>query len=135
MIIDTNIYVALAKGDSRVTGLFSGEEKAPILVPLPVLAELRYGFAKGSQRLRNEQTLERFLAQPQVEVLLPNVSTTKDYAAVQLFCVQNGRALSQNDVWIAALARQNKQVLVTLDRDFLPLQRLKGLDRKIQVIV
>jgi tRNA(fMet)-specific endonuclease VapC len=116
MILDTNAYSALARAEPAITEMLSSVYD--LRLPLPVVAELRYGFAKGSQQQRNEQMLQRFLAQPQVSVVLPTLKTTKLYAELQLLCQQKGKALSHNDIWIAALAHETKDMLVTFDQDF-----------------
>lgn len=116
MLLDTNAYSALARNVPAIVDIVSS---APGLrLPLPVIAELRYGFAKGSQPERNEQILQRFLAQPQISIVKPTLKTTEHYAALQLVCRQRGRALSQNDIWIAALAHETGDTLVTFDKDF-----------------
>ena len=116
MLLDTNAYSALVRGIPAIVDLVSGTTE--LTLPLPVVAELRYGFAKGSQLERNEQTLQKFLGQPQISIVIPTVKTTEYYAEIQLLCQQQGKPLSQNDIWIAALARETDNVLVTFDRDF-----------------
>jgi predicted nucleic acid-binding protein len=93
---------------------------------LPVIAELRYGFAKGSKHEANEQVLQRFLAQEQVSIVLPTLKTTDLYAQLQLFCVTRGKSLSHNDLWIAALARETDDALVAFDQDVEPLREFFG---------
>jgi tRNA(fMet)-specific endonuclease VapC len=116
MLLDTNVYSALARGVQSAADTIS--RATDIEIPLPVIAELRYGFLKGSQRDRNEQTLQKFLAQPQVSVAVPTVKTTDIYANLQFHCTKKGKALSQNDIWIAALANELNEILVTFDADF-----------------
>jgi tRNA(fMet)-specific endonuclease VapC len=116
MLLDTNAYSALALGVQSVSEAVDGYSE--LKLPLPVIAELRYGFAKGSKQEHNEQVLQRFLAQEQVSILMPTLNTTKYYADIQLFCIQKGRALSHNDIWIAALAREHNDTLITFDHDF-----------------
>jgi len=55
-------------------------------MPINVIAELRYGFLKGSKREENESKLQRFLAQPQIEIVFPTIQTTNLYAELQLHC-------------------------------------------------
>lgn len=116
MLLDTNAYSALARGAPTIVEVI--KTASEMWLPLPAIAELRYGFAKGSQAERNEQNLQRFLAQPQIAIAVPTIKTTKYYAELQLLCQQKGRALSQNDIWIAALAREANATLVTFDKDF-----------------
>ncbi len=116
MILDTNAYCALVQGLPSIVSAVSNA--AGLSLPLPVIAELHYGFAKGSRTAQNEQILRQFLAQPQTTVLTPTIATTEHYASLQLLCQQQGKALSHNDLWIAALARQADATLVTYDADF-----------------
>jgi len=111
MILDTNAYSGLARGVQTIVDVVS--EAAVLKLPLPVVAELRYGFAKGSQPERNEQFLQKFIAQPQISIIVPTLKTTEYYATLQLLCQRRGKTLSQNDIWIAALAREAEDVLVT----------------------
>jgi predicted nucleic acid-binding protein len=53
-----------------------------------------------------------------VSVVALTLKTTEYYAELQLLCQQKGKALSQNDIWIAALARETDDTLVTFDKDF-----------------
>lgn len=124
MMLDTNAYSALARGEQTAVEAVSAT--AELTLPLPVVAELRYGFIKGSQPERNEQTLERFLAQPQIRIVAPTIKTTEHYAELQLLCQQKGRALSHNDIWIAALARESGDTLITFDRNFTVLAEVFG---------
>lgn len=124
MLLDTNAYSALARGEQAIIEVVGSAHE--LKLPLPVIAELRYGFAKGSRREHNEQQLQRFLAQPQISIVMPTLKTTEHYAALQLFCQQQGKALSQNDIWIAALAHETSDTLVTFDKDFAPLERILG---------
>jgi predicted nucleic acid-binding protein len=116
MLLDTNMYSALARGVQSAIDSISATHE--LKLPLPVIAELRYGFLKGSQQGRNEQTLQRFLAQPHVSILIPTLRTADVYAELQLYCTQRGKALSHNDIWIASLARETNEILVTFDKDF-----------------
>ena len=124
MLLDTNAYSALALGVPSV--IEAVKDSSVINLPLPVIAELRYGFAKGSKPEQNEQVLQRFLAQEQVSIAIPTIRTTEYYASIQLFCTQRGRALSYNDIWIAALAREYNDTLITFDHDFEVLQEIFG---------
>ena len=95
-----------------------------IALPLPVIAELRYGFLKGSQKDKNEKYLQRFLAQSNVNIARPSMKTTLIYSEMQLLCNRKGRVLSHNDLWIAALAKEANGILVTYDQDFAVLKEM-----------
>jgi len=116
MIIDTNIYSALDRAESTTLKMMAN---VPIAyLPIIVLGELQYGFMKGSREDENINRLKRFLSQDTVEILNINTETTRYYGELSLLCKQSGRALSNNDIWIAALAMENDLPLATFDKDF-----------------
>jgi predicted nucleic acid-binding protein len=129
MVLDTNAYTALAVGNPQIIDAVKGVLE--IKLPLPVIAELRYGFINGNQPERNEQLLQRFLAQSNVIILMPSLKTTIYYSKIQLFCKRYGKALSHNDIWIAALAYEAKDTLITFDKDFTILKEDFLADRII----
>lgn len=116
MILDTNAYSALMRGWPSIVAAIADADE--LCLPLPVVAELRYGFSRGSQRERNESVLDDFLAQPQAVVLCPTLATTKIYATLHAHSTSQGKALSQNDIWIAALASEHSDAFATYDTDF-----------------
>lgn len=124
MIIDTNIYSQFERGDETVKYALAGASL--FMVPLNVIAELRYGFALGKKHQENESKLIRFLSQDTVEIITPSVETTPHYARVASYARRHGIALSHNDIWIAALAMQHQSVLVTQDQDFSGIKPVLG---------
>lgn len=124
MLLDTNAYSALANDQQEIVDLV--EQESEIHLPLPVIAELRYGFLKGSRAEENERLLQRFLSQPSISIAVHTLETTTHYARLQLLCQQRGKALSQNDIWIAALAFESKDALATYDRDFEVFKEILG---------
>lgn len=76
--LDTNRYVDFCKGIPEAVQIVRQAQE--ILLPLPVLAELRAGFLAGSQARKNERVLVHFLNSPRVEILYPDEQTTFHYA-------------------------------------------------------
>jgi predicted nucleic acid-binding protein len=120
LYLDTSFYSALANANKVAVYALKGHHD--IAIPLPVIAELRYGFVKGSQREKNESLLQRFLAQPNVTVMIPSMKTTAIYADLQLYCSNKAVVLSHNDLWIASLTKEGGGILMTCDKDFLALK-------------
>jgi len=116
MIIDTNIYTAIRRGDTAVTQILTAADV--IHVPIPVIAELKKGFSLGSLKDRNDQELSSFLSRDNSIILDCTTETTGHYAVVSAYAQKMGRSLSHNDLWIAALAIQNNLTLLTLNKDF-----------------
>jgi tRNA(fMet)-specific endonuclease VapC len=116
LALDTNAYRLMMKGAPEATHLVRSAER--ILIPVPVIAELRFGFLNGSKGRENEATLVRFLDRPRVEVLSCDEETTVRYAELKLQLKKQGTPIPINDVWIAALALQHQATLFTRDSDF-----------------
>lgn len=120
LALDTSRYSDLVRGDASVAEVVEAAEA--VFLPLPVLAELRAGFACGNRDRRNEGRLDEFLSEPGHAVLLPDEQTTRHYAAVFLQLRRQGTPIPVNDMWIAALVIQHGLVLYTRDAhfDYLP---------------
>ena len=114
--LDTTRYVDFARNEVPVVELLEYAEE--ICIPLPVLAELRAGFAIGSRGARNEGTLRRFLLRTGVSILIPDEQTTHHYAAVFRQLRQQGTPIPTNDIWIAALVLQHGLFLCSRDAHF-----------------
>ena len=88
------------------------------------LAELRFGFRKGTKGRANEAALTRFLDSQRVGVLVCDEQTSHSYADLKLQLSRQGTPIPINDVWIAALVLQHGLTLHTFDRDFDRLPQL-----------
>lgn len=116
LALDTNAYRLVMEGDHEAVRLVRSVEH--LLMPVPVLAELRYGFLNGTRGRENEAVLVRFLDRPRIEVLRCDEETTVRYAELKLQLRKQGTPIPINDVWIAALALQHQATLFTRDSDF-----------------
>ena len=116
LALDTNRYVDLCRGVEGVAEVL--EAAAEIYVPFVVLAELRAGFAVGTQSIANEQVLRRFLLKQGVSLLLPDEDTTHHYSSVYRQLRAQGTPIPTNDIWIAALVLQHGLMLCARDRHF-----------------
>ena len=113
--LDSNAYSDFMRGQEWLDAMQQAEK---IMLPLFVLGELRSGFLQGNRHTRNEADLARFINTPRVEVLLPDASTTRHYAALVAQLRKQGTPIPTNDVWIAALALQHDLILCTSDQHF-----------------
>lgn len=116
MIIDTNVYSAFNRGSTEAIEILKKCQQ--IFLCTPVLGELRAGFMGGSRFEENERNLDKLLANANVNVLDIRLATTRVYADLTVFAKKKGRALSNNDIWIAALALENNLPLATFDKNF-----------------
>lgn len=126
LVIDTNVYAGFRQGlPSVVPSLRSAHE---IHLPLIVLAELLAGFAAGARAGQNRDELAQFMASPRVHLLKPDEKTAHHYAEVYAALRKNGIPIPANDLWIAALARQHRLPLFSLDAHFAAVPGLSMFD-------
>jgi tRNA(fMet)-specific endonuclease VapC len=122
LALDTNRYTDLCRGDAFV--LETVEQAEEVWLPFVVVGELRAGFAAGSQEVRNEATLRRFLLKPGVGILYGDDQTTHHYANVYRQLRKQGTPIPTNDMWIAALVLQRNLLLCARDVHFDALAQL-----------
>jgi len=114
--LDTNAYSAGARGEHAAMNAI--QRINDLVMPLPVLAELRAGFQAGTLIHQNESLLQRFLNIRGVQILAPDEQTTFHYARLFTMMQRKGIPLPQNDLWIAALVVQHNCALLTYDTHF-----------------
>ena len=120
--LDTNAYVAFARGEAWAVGPMRQADQ--LLISVVVLAELRSGFVCGNQSSRNEQSLTRFLNSKRVRIAEANEETTHAYARLFAWLRHQGTPIPTNDIWIAAVTLQNDAILLSRDTHFEKLPQL-----------
>lgn len=122
MLLDTNAYSALARGDAQTLAYIRDADE--LLLSVIVIGELRYGFQYGRQPQLNEAALADFIGRPFV-VTVPVTEVTADrYARIAGSLRRKGRPIPQNDLWIAAQAMEHGANLVSFDKHFLNVEGL-----------
>ena len=113
-LLDTNIVIALFAEDTSVQkGIMEAEQ---VFLPSIVLGELYYGAGKSLRTEENISRVDEFAAMS--AVLGPNTATAKEYGDIKNALRNKGCPIPENDIWIAAVARQYELVLVTRDVHF-----------------
>lgn len=121
MILDTNAVSALLAGDSALAEQISGVDRHHL--PVIVIGEYRYGLARSRHRRSLALLLDSLIRD---SIILPvDESTSSFYADVRNELRERGRPLPENDVWIAALARQHDEPVVTKDKHFDEVEKLR----------
>ncbi|MBT3193276.1 MAG: type II toxin-antitoxin system VapC family toxin [Verrucomicrobia bacterium] len=123
--IDTNRYRDFCENDQNAREVLQKADR--ILMPLPVLAELRAGFACGTLASENERVLSIFLDRSRVGMLMPDEQTTFHYGRLYAQLKQQGTPVPTNDLWIAALVIQHRLTLFTRDNHFRHLPQIPRL--------
>jgi tRNA(fMet)-specific endonuclease VapC len=113
-LLDTNIAVALLAGEDAVRA--SLNQSGLMFLSSIVLGELFYGARKSARVASNLAKVEELAAK--FVVLGCDVSTARHYGEIKTRLRAKGRPIPENDIWIAAHARQYELTLVTRDAHF-----------------
>jgi tRNA(fMet)-specific endonuclease VapC len=92
---------------------------------LVVLGELHFGAQRAQRRLEQLAYIRDLLTY--AAVLFPDQDTTEVYGRVKAELAQLGKPIPDNDLWIAAMARQYDLPLATRDTYFNHVPRLMTL--------
>lgn len=121
--IDTDTFSHLLRGDIKVGEIISTAQL--IAMPIVVIAELRAGFLHGKKEVKYGSILDDFLSDPRTTVMHIADETVQIYAELYAQTRFNGKQLSNNDLWIAALCVQHNYPLLTFDGDFNALPQVR----------
>lgn len=113
LALDTNRYRDFCEGQPEV--VHNVQRAEHIFLALPVLGELRAGFACGTLARKNEAVLNRILNESRVSVVSMDEATCFCYARLFRQLREQGTPIPTNDLWIAALVEQHNLHLYTLD--------------------
>jgi tRNA(fMet)-specific endonuclease VapC len=114
VLLDTNIVSAHFRGDPIVTPRLQASHA--IYLPSIVLGELHFGAHRSPNPDRNLERIERFVAA--VMLLSVDAATAALYGQLKAELMTAGQIIPDNDLWIAALAKQHDLTLVSRDQHF-----------------
>jgi len=114
VILDTNALSAFIDGEPAVAAALGGASH--VALPVIVLGEFRYGISASRHRRQYERWFDEHLGD--FDVLPVTEATTRVYAEVRSALKRSGRPIPANDAWIAALAIEHDQPILTRDDHF-----------------
>lgn len=114
MILDTNAISAWCDDDAALLAVLPSDR--PLFLPAIVLGEYRFGIRVARDRKTREAWLED--VESAVTVLDVNSETARHYADVREELRKARTPIPENDLWIAALARQHDLPVITRDAHF-----------------
>ena len=123
VLLDTNVVVAHFRNDPDLTARLAST--AAVYLPWVVLGELHFGALRARRREEQLALIGDFLRTS--IILLPDQVTSEIYGQVKAELAAVGKPIPDNDIWIAAIARQYDLPLVTRDRHFAAVLRLEAL--------
>jgi predicted nucleic acid-binding protein len=94
-------------------------------LPTIVLGEYRYGLLRSAHQARLGRLLQALVDE---SIVLPvAVGTAEHYALLRHRLREQGTPIPENDLWIAALARQHRLPVVSRDTHFDHVPELERL--------
>lgn len=123
-MLDTNICIyVIANRSIELVKKFRQMDKDDICVSVVVASELAYGVTKSRLLEKNRATLDLFLSSLTVQAMTDSVMW--HYADLRCRLERDGKAIGENDQWIAAHALATDSILVTNNRN--EFDRVRGL--------
>ena len=113
-LLDTNIVIAIFADEVVVRQQLAGAGE--VFIPSIVLGELYYGAQKSARIASNVARVDEFAATN--SVLACDTETARRYGEIKSELRAKGRPIPENDIWIAAIAKQHQLTLVTRDGHF-----------------
>jgi tRNA(fMet)-specific endonuclease VapC len=113
-LLDTNIVIGLFAGEPLIAERLAS--KAALFLPVPALGELYRGAFKSSRVDENLRRINTF--KERVAVLTCDGDTARWYGETKNTLLAKGKPIPENDLWIAAIARQHSLLLITRDAHF-----------------
>lgn len=113
-VLDTNITIAIFARDAAVQGQLAAATE--VFVPAIVLGELYYGAYKSTRVTENLLKIDEFATTS--TILVSDTHTAREYGEIKSRLRAKGRPIPENDIWIAAIAKQHGLTLVTRDAHF-----------------
>jgi tRNA(fMet)-specific endonuclease VapC len=123
VLVDTNVVVAYFRGDEVIHRHFAGV--IPVCLPWVVLGELHFGAHRAQRRQEQLAYIHDLLTY--AVVLFADQDTAETYGEVKAELARLGKPIPDNDLWIAAVARQHDLPLATRDAHFAHVPGLKTL--------
>ncbi len=123
VLLDTSVVIPHLRGDQALSARLS--QLASIHVPWVVLGELRFGARRAVRPDAALAQVRAFLRT--VALLLPDEGTAEHYGDLKAELARLGKPIPDNDLWIAAMARQYDLPLATRDAHFAQVPSLQTL--------
>ena len=122
-LLDTSVIIHAFKNNNTVAEKLNAI--MDVYVPVAVVGELYYGAYKSADPEKHIKQIQSFLLN--CKVLAPDLLTGDVYGHVKAALIKKGKPIPENDIWIAAMARQHNLPLFTTDNHFIEIDNLSLL--------
>jgi tRNA(fMet)-specific endonuclease VapC len=114
LLLDTTAVIAYFRNEPQTVAIL--RQPDTLYLPLVALGELYLGIERAQNRVKTERQLLEFLSF--VNLLYPDQETAALYGFLKAQLLAKGKPIPDNDIWIAATARQAKLPLAARDAHF-----------------
>ena len=121
IILDTNVIIALFSEEPSLNKYILNADE--VFIPCIVIGELYYGARKSSKIQENLNKIDEFAAGN--TILSCDTNTAMIYGDIKNALKEKGKPIPENDIWIAAIARQYDLILITKDKHFSFVEKIK----------
>ena len=119
-LLDTNIVIALYADNAAVKENLAKADR--VFVPSIVIGELYFGAQKSGRVKENLERIGELVASS--VILGCDGETARQYGEIKNALRIKGHPIPENDIWIAAIARQHDLTLATRDAHFNEIENL-----------
>jgi len=119
--IDSNIAIDIF---NEVADTIEATSKfTSLYLPVTVAGEILYGAKNSQKKSYNLRKVKKFISDCK-ELRISN-STADIYSTIKFSLKQKGKPIPENDIWIAAICKENKIPFMTKDKHFENIEGLK----------
>jgi tRNA(fMet)-specific endonuclease VapC len=118
--LDTNVVIAILRGDARQSALIGGEYE--LFLPSIALGELYYGAFNASDSEKHLTQIGKLLRH--VEVVGVDSLVARVFGIIKRELKKAGTPIPENDIWIAAIAKSGDFLLASDDAHFKKVEDL-----------
>lgn len=119
--IDTNIAIDILNGNTKILDFLDGYES--IVLPIPVIGELRFGAYHSAKKSDNLVTIDAL--EMRCETIEIGSSVADYYGSIKASLAKKGTPIPENDIWIAACCFSIDAPLFSYDEHFKEILHLK----------
>ena len=116
-LIDTNIIIYYINNDRKIVNRLIN--KSNIYISTISVGELYFGVNVSSKKNENIKVLDKYINY--FDILGTNINTAYHYATIRATLRKIGKPIPDNDIWIAAIAKEHNLIIATRDKHFLSL--------------
>jgi tRNA(fMet)-specific endonuclease VapC len=114
VVIDTNIAIAFMAGDRLIRKRVAETER--VILSIVVVGELLYGAYRSERVEQNLRRAEELATNS--EVVDVAMETARNYGVIKAALRRKGTPIPDNDIWIAALAKECGAPVASRDEHF-----------------